>query len=228
MSDPAGAAYLREVLDLDADDSAAEIIRRRSQFLRGEPSILEAEAATEVQCDLETLLRRRLRTLRQQFWTLPAEDLSRQLDQLQQVKHPATATAARHLARVVPHREALALLRWHPEANQKFIEAFQRVLVAPAAEASAVREQQLCWMRPEQNPSYAHAQVAIHTTVRMIQRDSAELFALESGWLTELLQFNPTEEQENESANQAVGCGVLLMAVGTLALIQQMVRWIFS
>ena len=220
--------YLRTVLSLDVDVSADTIIRRRAEFLQGEPALLEAEAAGDDDCELETIFRRRLRQLRGEFWNLPTEKLNQQLEQLQQVKHPPTVTAARHLARVAPHREALARLNSQPKANHVFLDALKRVLIAPAAEASAVREKQLGWMRPEQNAYHARARLAIQQTIKIIRRESPEVFELEANWLTELAQFNPVEEKENDLADQVVGVGLLVMAIGTIYVIYCIVLWIFS
>ena len=229
MSDSRQRDYLRGVLALDPGSEAELILRRRREFL--EPSdVIMAESVEDPSddVDLRTRMRNRLNDLRRDFWNISDEQLAQRLPALQRVEHAETVAAAARLQQVAEHRQSLHRLYAEPGVQPAFVRALAEILIAPQAEANRLREREHRAMRPDQNKQYETAWRAAQTTARVIRSRYPQVFSLEEAWLTELIEYNPIKETENETANVIYGL-MMLAGIGlTLYTSVRLVIWIFS
>jgi hypothetical protein len=228
MSDALAVRYLQNVLTLGPNDDAETIVRRRREYVHS-TDVFVADLADDgaEQVDLGTVFMRQLLAIRRDFWTLQDVDLAGRLSALRNVNHVATATAATRLGQVAAQRDAIRQLPAQPGVHPAFVRSFAEVLIAPASDANQLREREHRFMRPEQNPNYEVSRRAIQGTAHLIRQHHPALFALEEAWLTELLEYNPIEETEHESANQVLGCAMLIGLGLTLLAILGIIGWIF-
>jgi hypothetical protein len=96
------------------------------------------------------------------------------------------------------------------------------------SEANRLREHEQRWMRPSTNEHYRGARNAIQSTVRVIRASYPGVYALEDAWLTEILEYNPEEEVENETTSAFLGCSFLLFVALMFYAMFLVVRWIFG
>jgi hypothetical protein len=227
MSESREAAYLRQVLALDPNDDAVAMLRLRRDFLQ--PSdIVVAHVIDDDDVDLRLRMLRILADVRLEFWTMPGDQLLRQLAALTSSGHAETAAAASRLQQVAVQRAALIKLRSDDRAHRAFVDTLTQVLLSTASEANRLREREQRWMRPSTNPNYNRARYAIQAAVRVIHANYPEVFALEEAWLSELLEYNPEAEVESQGMQQAFGIAVLALVVGTLLIMFAIVAWIFG
>jgi hypothetical protein len=229
MNDARQAAYLEQVLSLDPRTEAAEALRLRREFLQP-TDVFQAELAggEDDGAASRSHAADRLRRVRRAFWKLGDEELFRELDFLQSAPHVELATAADRLRRVATQREAIRRLSGESAAHPVFMKSFTNILVAPMAEANRLREWEHRCMRPEQNEHYESAQTGVQETARLIRRKYPDVFALEEAWLTELLEYNPLDETEDETAQGQLGLLVAGLFVFTVFIVIGIVAWIFS
>jgi hypothetical protein len=219
--------YLRQVLALVPHDEAEAILRLRRDFL--EPSdLVVAHVIDDDDIDARSRMLRLLADVRLDFWTMPAEQLQRQLTALQRAGNAETAAAAARLQHVAAERPALLKLRADPHVHPAFIETLTRVFLSPAADANRLREREQRWMRPSTNTNYKRARHTIQATVRVIRASYPGVFALEEAWLSELLEYNPEEEVESEGRQQLFGCLLMVLVMLALFAMYAIVRGIFS
>ena len=229
MSETLQRDYLRQILALDPGTEAEAILGRRREFL--EPSdVIMAESVEDESddVDLRTRMRNRLNELRRDFWSISDDELAQRLPALQGVEHAETVAAAARLQQVAEHRQSLHRLHAEPGVQSAFVKALAEILIAPQAEANRLREREHRAMRPDQNKQYETAWRAAQSTARLIRSRYPTLFKLEEAWLNELLEYNPIEETENETANVIYGLMVLAGIGLTLYISVRLVIWIFS
>jgi len=226
--------YLRQVLALDPRSEAEVIMRWRREFLQP-TDVLTAELADEdpdnrqaAEQSFQTRILKQLGDLRQDFWTLDDDQLVGRLSTLRAVPHLETAAATKRLQQVSSQRAAIRELQADPAVHPAFVTALATILVAPQAEANRLRDRELSWMRPEQNEHYEASRRAIQGTVSVIQSRYPQLFNLEEGWLTEVLEYDPTDETENEPAASLFGFLILFGFGVTVYVLIKCVLWIFS
>lgn len=227
MVDDPRTAYLRRVLSLDPRDAADDIIAARNAFLRPDAVIVAATVHEDTLSDRRDWLHTRLASIRRDFWQLSEEHLTQQLTWLLQSGQPEIVAPAARLGQVAQHRAAIAALIADPYAHPTFVKAFSQILVSSAAEANRLREREHGWMRPEQNLQYQAAKTSIQHTIQRIRQQHPQLFAIEEAWLSEMLQFNPSEETENHFAMAVLGAGMLLSVGFTILAMIALVLWIF-
>jgi hypothetical protein len=229
MSDSRGRAFLQKALALDPTESAPELLAARREFLHPD-EVVQAEFAggTLGTSDFRTRQLLQLATVRRNFWTFHAWELKRRLEDLQAANHPEIAPAVARLTQVATQRETLFQLHKVPAAHPAFVLALSQILIAPAAEANRLRERELSYMRPEQNPQYEGARQAVQVTARMIAQYYPALFELEEGWLTEILEYNPKEETRDSDSNAILGLSVLALGAGTVVAFIMILMWVFS
>lgn len=228
MSDARMLNYLRECLSLDPRSEAAAILAVRRGYLAPQEP-LEAQLADDGEpTDPRTQALEHLQSLRQRFWSAPVGELQRRLEALAKVPFADVATAAARLREVVAQRETLRQLQHDPRIHPAFMKALAEIVIAAPTKANRLREQQLRWMRPEQNPGFQSALTAMRNTAQLLQHSYPAVFALEEGWLTEILTYDPIEETLNVSAYNLLGLGMVVIAVVALVGTVQIVVWIFS
>jgi hypothetical protein len=227
MSETREAVYLRQVLALDPQSDAAEMLRLRRDYLQ--PSdVVMAHIIDDDDVDLRLRMLRLLADVRLEFWTMPADHLLRQLAALTSSGHAETAAAATRLLQIAQQRASLIKLRSDTRAHRAFVDTLTQVLLSTASEANRQREREQRWMRPSTNANYKRARYAIQATVRVIQANYPEVFALEEAWLSELLEYNPEAEVESEGAQQAFGLLVFLLLGVMILLMYTVVRGVFG
>ena len=102
------------------------------------------------------------------------------------------------------------------------------IVLKTPAEANRLREREYRWMRPPVDGGrYESARRAIQGTTRLIREQYPAVFGLEETWLTEVLEYNPVDEQKNETSDSALGCGFLIGIGLVIFTIYQIVSWIF-
>ena len=225
--DSRASRYLQNVLALDPQDNAAGMLQLRRDFL--EPAeIVMAETADDDGKTFRTRMQRRVNELRRHFWRLENEDLHRRLEMLERAATPETAIAAARLKEVARQRDDLRKLRVHHWSDDRFVDILMKILIAPPVEANRLREREYRWMRtPVDSGRYESARLAIQGTTRLIRAQYPAIFELEETWLTEILEYNPVDEQKNETSDTVLGCGVLLGIALVIFTIYQIVTWIF-
>lgn len=224
MTETRTREYLQQVLTLDPQGDAADIVRLRRNYLAGADWI-EADLADDVDPRTQSLLQ--LNKVRQSFWRLPVNDLIAQLNVLVRSPYPDVVSAALRLAQVAQQRDALRALGQHPHVHPEFIKALAVIFVAPPAEANRLRERELSWMRPEQNQHFDTARRGVQGTANVIRTTFPGVFALESAWLTEILEYRPSDEMLNQDSNWLFGVGAMMLCVGTIAAIVLIIKGIF-
>ena len=234
MNDSRESAYLQHVLALDPQSESEAILQRRRDFLQPADVVVAELAHDDLGGgelpggDLRTQMLHRLNGVRREFWSLPPELLERELSSLLSVAHPETTAAARRLRQVAGQRETIDRLLKEPSVHPAFVRSLAAVLVAPPAEANRLREREHRWMRPEQNPQFDTSRRAIQGTANFVRVNYPQVFLLEEAWLTELLEYNPVEETEDESGNTLFGFLMLAGLGATLFIIVAIIGLIFK
>lgn len=229
MTDDRDREYLQEVLALDPRSEAGTVLQKRREFLQPSDVVLARLSDGEHDAgDLRMRMLFRLANLRRKFWQLDGDDLERELSSLQNVAHAETVTAATRLQRVAAQRDDIRRLLADPAAHPALIQSLLEILIAPAVEANRLREYEHRCMRPEQNPQYESARRAVQGTAQVIRANYPEVYKLEEAWLIELIEYDPREETEDESANTVFGFVMLAGGGMTLFLLVAIVSWIFS
>jgi hypothetical protein len=224
MIDTRTQDYLQQVLNLDAHEDAKAILRLRQSYLAGNDWI-EAEIADDVDPRVHALVQ--LNKVRERFWHLSPDELTKHLTLLARSTFPDVASAATRLVHVAQQREALRSLAQHPQAHPQFLKALAAILLASPAEANRLRERELNWMRPEHNPSFVAAMHSVQGTVHAIRAQFPSVFALESSWFTEILEYSPHDEVQNDGSLSLFGICVLMMFAGTIVAILYTIQGIF-
>ncbi|MEQ8785232.1 MAG: hypothetical protein RIC55_03000 [Pirellulaceae bacterium] len=229
MSESGREAYLQHVLSLDARTEPEAALQMRREHLQP-AGVIQAELAEGDDDDAAPRARMlvRLQNVRRDFWRLGDETLSRELAALQNAAHVDVATAAARLRQAADQRQAVKDLTAEAAAHPVFMKALTEILVAPASEANRLREREHRCMRPEQNEHYETARRGVQDTARLIRNKYPGVFALEEAWLSELLQYNPLDETEDEAGYMQVGLAAGGLFVLIVFVVIGIVAWIFS
>lgn len=202
--------FLERVCALNPLENAEDILDLRQQFLEAD-DIAIAEIVTDRSLEDYQSAREVLRSAREEVWHGNQGELGMRLTQLQNCKFAAVATEAGRLKRVLGIRAKLAELGERDFTNNYFYKEFCKVLIAPPGEANKIREAQLGWMRPENNPGFGNAITQIKANVAGILQHAPEVYALERGWLNEILSFDANLEREDEGTNTFIGLAILFL-----------------
>jgi len=138
------------------------------------------------------------------------------------------SASATRLQDVMAVRDKIMKLAREPFTSEHFFKEFCRTLVSSPSTANEIRESQLRWMRPENNPAYYNAMVAIKANAAGIRDHAPEIFELESNWLNEILEFDSNVELEDEGSNTLLGCALMITIVFLLGALGKVGAWIFG
>ena len=201
MSDSRESRYLENVLALDPQDDAAQILQLRREFVQP-AEVVMAEIAYDDGTTLRARMQRRINELRQEFWRLDDAALQSRLEVIERAAGPETAIAAARLREVAQQRHDLQKLRNHHWSDDRFVDILMQIVIATPAEANRLREREYRWMRPPVDGGrYESARRAIQGTTRLIREQYPAVFGLEETWLTEVLEYNPVDEQKHETSD---------------------------
>jgi hypothetical protein len=208
LPDEHQVAFLRNMLAANPQDDARKILRQRAMYLEN-PDIVLAEVIDDESYDPRVRAQMMLNEVRDEFWTMDQQRLYFKLRLLSQSGFADIVAATRKLEALAAQRESLMGLPQSYVLDLNFYTAFCRVLTASPAEANQIREQQLRWMRPENNPAYLTANHAIKHTAGIICNLLPAVYQIEASWLNEILDFDPAHEMEDQSYHSMLGFGLL-------------------
>ena len=190
MDERALATYMNDVLKLDPIGEAESIVAARAAFV--DPSVIVALEASINPLDRQqerAAVRWHLQELRRVFWQIDDADLERRLTWLARKRLPETASQLERMRQAAAHRPAMRTLIAERQIPFSFLASFGNVLIAPAREANLWRERIFSAMRPERNIYYPQAQSVTKNAVLTIRSRFPYLYAMEDGWLNEILEF---------------------------------------
>lgn len=208
--------YLQDMLNMQPRIEADAMLARRRYYLASrdlpQGTVLAVEGAEQAS---RPQMLQSLADIRNQFWSLPAFAMHQDLKRLAAATYPDVATAAARLLAVSAQRESFHQLAHDNQVHPAFVETLQKIVVSTPMQANPLREQQLGFIRPNQNPSYQAAQQAIQTAIRRLMQQYPGIYALEQTWLNELYNYDPEWDidHEDDVTNFDAISGLIVLAV---------------
>jgi len=190
-TDPGGVvhSYVREMLELNPMWQAQDILRRRREIFGAPPATIgsgatgstSAVAESRKAARLQQRARRSLDLLRERFYELPRDQLVAHVKAIDHPELPQYATMARRFKAVAKHRLLLLKIQ-QDNPDVKFTYSLLQGLIAPAAEAAALREQYMEAIQAENRVKSARQ------AAREFARDYPQIVQLQPDWFDLLTQ----------------------------------------
>ena len=206
-------SYLRQVLVLDADREAMRILelrrkRRRQEVQTADPA-LRAEAEAE------------LARLREGFWDLDPQELTRRLADLSLEGLPDLQRSRRRLHRIAEQAGEFRRAMQDERVDSQFLEAVQLMLVARGIDRSERQRNTLHALKTSALRKRAGR------SVKVLGNDYPGILALEPQWFEEV-RGAQRWIQDRTAATRAAGCLGCLGLWFVLGWVGRIVRWMLE
>lgn len=174
--------YLQSQLRANPFREAEGILRRRARHLGAKPKPTDHRGQTP-STERREAAQELIRKVREQFWSLPLDDLRRQLAAVDLKEFPDLKAAADRLLYVATYRPMFPQLAQHKRFNSTFFSVFKRIVVLPPREAGALKDDVLRSLA-------AHRDVrACQRMVQVIKSEFPQLYQLDPHWLDAILKL---------------------------------------
>lgn len=221
------AEYLASVLPLNPIFQAEEILAARDRFL-GRASAAGESDRWQLQEQREAL-HAQINTIREQFWTLKAQEMREALDKLSVDRFPDLKLAVERLRAAFRVRSEFPKIAQHKQYDEDLFEMLKAVAVAAPRDAG--RTKQAFFLRTSSNFKLHRRCAAM---IKTLCKEFPKVFALEQDWLQQIEQTKPiagkteSEKEADQRAGRSVGAGagwlvacVLISLVGRAIMFSQ-------
>jgi len=196
--------YMVRLLQMNPIQEGDEIISARSKALglakRGE-SAAAAAAAEAPQVDRRKVLEA-LEAVRSQFWTMPIDELNRQLAALDSQGFSDLEAAIGRLRVVAAHRALFPALAGKPGFDGEFFSALKEVLIRSPRDTAVLREKVLSSFRNRARRKGGRKMVAL------LKAEVPAIYELEADW------FDTLYRQKAHLVGSSRGSGLSVSATG--------------
>ncbi len=179
--------YLRDLLLLNPLYSAPDILdRRRKTFNLAAANAVDAALEIAQTSDIATKreqIKQRLRRLQQEFWSIPHDQLSAQLNAVNVRAFPEFQPLLTRLKVAASCRKEIQQLLVRKDTDNHLVTAFRSAMTLPPDAAAAARERFL------QSVETVERFQKVRQTVKIIQAEYPLLFKLENDWFNYILSL---------------------------------------
>ena len=176
--------YLYHALQLNPVTQASAIIRRRSRCLGLDNRSVENPSNQDTTA-IRANLRKRIDTLRNQFWTMHGARIRQELESMPVEEFPELKMSVNRLRTMTTYRDEFQKLAAHPKKNINLLNTFKRVVMSPPVQAGQIKEKYLRNMAMDPNAE------RVKLMAKVIRKEFPQLYELESDWFNEIIRLKP-------------------------------------
>lgn len=221
-------AYILRMIELNDKGQPEEAVRLRKHFFssdRGRQSLSgEPPRSSRSRPDLLS----DIALIRDRFWKLSPDVLCTHLNRLATSKYPEVAIKATRLLTIAQNHEQFARLDHDNAIHPAFRNAVKQIVVAPAAQASAIKERQFSFLQPMNNDGYDAANAAIKSAIDHLRASYPAIFVLEHEWFEEMYFYQPTWDMDTGAGDTGLGLAILAVIVLVCAACVAMIEHILG
>ena len=210
--------YLNRLLQMNPLGCTEEILARRHHYLNSQAVEYPFLADVDLNfIDRKQRARKKLETIRRNFWQVNAQTLLTQLDKLDVHEFPELGFSVSRLQQVARLKGEFARLQQHHACFEEFYEQFTQLVVASPEEAERLRT------RNGESTSIELADLDLNTPrdyqriAEVVQKQFPELYELEKYWLNQVA----VSGRERSSINRTVNVlyALIIASIGLVLLL---------
>lgn len=172
--------YLTRQLSLDPRSAAARIVLQRNEQL-GLTSARQSATAEGSAQDAKGV-RSKLETIRNQFWTLPLEELHSQLSAIDLRSYPELAIVVEQLQQAAKVRDQFPRLAERLNGDLGLFHCVKQSVTMPPRDVAGMKESVMrALLIGENDKSYK-------ATAKLIKEEFHEIYALQHEWFDDILK----------------------------------------
>lgn len=183
--------YLRRALKINPMFQAEELLLLRERYHRTlqEPKTQTSSATASE--ELRDQNNREIQAIRDEFWQLELNSLSRRLKKLDLDKFPDLQNAADRLLMIAAHRNLLPVIAQQREFDPVLFKKLKQILVSSPRDAGSIKEDALLKLMRHERISQ------VQKFVKKIKRIAPEIYDLEADWFNNILAIKQQADQES-------------------------------
>jgi hypothetical protein len=197
-TDAERSQYLAQVLRQNPLRNAPDILEARNRFRGVTANGATANSGVDLYERREEAARA-IAELREEFWSLDLNTLSRRLKGLELGKFPDLQNAARRMSVVAGIRAKLPKLTADSNFDGAFFSHLKSIWVVSPRDAAPIKDQV---MRDFEKPAKLRKAQAM---IGMLENELPEVYALDEDWLDMILRLRPKDLQRPEKKEAASG-----------------------
>lgn len=200
--------YLSAVFALNPLWQSSQILHVRRSAFGLKPAEGAVAPVREDTRQKSAAVRKRIKQLQQEFWTMGLEDLKRQLGEIAALGIPEFTPVVKRLLTVASCRGAFPQLAQEKSMDMPLFRAFKTAVVLPPTEAGYAKEQFLYSLRDAKRVKMVKRSVATLRDQRPL------LYALERDWFETLLKLKKPRPRPVAAAAAVESSSFELAGVG--------------